>query len=159
MRSIYPCRLLTESRKDTIVEMRKTTENHFQYFSRTSFIENNRWKLTDLMLLPTVDPIDSARSRINRKTICTLTCRSTAVLLIGAALCSESRSVRPEPSYNYLITHVAFRISFVSCPVKTTIPYSHGVFLICAPRNSIWSGPKGIVFGTPISLVSSSVPS
>jgi hypothetical protein len=56
-------------------------------------------------------------------------------------------------------THVAFRMSFVSWPVNTTIPYTHGVFLNCAPLNNIWSGPNKTVFSTFISFTSSGVPS
>lgn len=95
--------------------------------------------LTVRMLLPTVDPSDSANSSMKRKTICTLTCLSTAVLLIGAA--------------------VAFLINFVSWPVNTTIPYTQGVFLICAPRRRSWSGPKGTCLGTPPAATRSTVPS
>lgn len=47
------------------------------------------------MLLPIVEPTDRTRRRIKRKTICTLTCRSTAVRLIGAAL-----NQRSEERYN-----------------------------------------------------------
>jgi hypothetical protein len=43
-------------------------------------------KQTERMLAPTVEPADSASSRMNRNTICKLTCRSTAVRLMGAAL-------------------------------------------------------------------------
>ena len=41
---------------------------------------------TDRMLLPIVEPIDRTSKNMNRKTMCTLTWRSTAVRLIGAAL-------------------------------------------------------------------------
>ncbi|EIW54583.1 phospholipid-translocating P-type ATPase [Trametes versicolor FP-101664 SS1] len=95
--------------------------------------------LTVRMLLPIVDPIDSASRNKKRNTMCTFTWRSTAVRLMGAA--------------------VAFRISFVSWPVNTTRPYAHGVFRICAPRSNNWSGPRGTCFGTPPAVTSSTVPS
>jgi len=38
------------------------------------------------MLAPMVDPMDKARRNPKRNMMCTLTCFSTAVLLIGAAL-------------------------------------------------------------------------
>ena len=45
--------------------------------------------LTVLMLAPIVEPTDRARRKMKRNIICTLTCFSTAVLLIGAALVRE----------------------------------------------------------------------
>jgi hypothetical protein len=56
-------------------------KNHQYHLACTSLSRQ-----TDRMLAPTVEPADSASSRMNRKTICKLTCRSTAVRLIGAAL-------------------------------------------------------------------------
>ena len=44
------------------------------------------------ILLPTVEPTDRTRRRMKRKTICELTCRSTAVRLIGAALNQKVRN-------------------------------------------------------------------
>lgn len=41
---------------------------------------------TARILAPIVEPIDNARRTMNKNTICTLTCLSTAVRLIGAAL-------------------------------------------------------------------------
>lgn len=78
---------------------------------------------------------------MNRYRICRLTCRSTAVRLMGASL-----SLVPSPEM-YPRTHVAFRINLVSCPAFTTIPYTHSVFRSCAPRRSIWFGPTGIFVG------------
>jgi len=48
------------------------------------------------ILLPTVEPIDRTRRRMKRNTICTLTCRSTAVRLIGAPLGQTSGDNRVE---------------------------------------------------------------
>lgn len=74
---------------------------------------------------------------MRRKTIWMLTRRSIAVRLSGAALSdiTKSRSAGTGPS-DKRFTHVAFRMSFVSCPVKTTIPYNHDVFRSCAPLSS-----------------------
>jgi hypothetical protein len=66
---------------------------------------------------------------MKRYKICMLTCRSTAVRLIGASLGVSDRKES--------MTHVAFRMSFVSCPAFTTTPYTHSVFLSWAPRNNI----------------------
>lgn len=77
------------------------------------------------MLAPMVEPTDKARRNPKRKMICTLTCLSTAVLLIGAALQDQGDEIQ-EPEW--MITHVAFRMSLVSCPVNTTMPYIQGVF-------------------------------
>ena len=54
------------------------------------------------MICPAEEMQHSAIRMMNRKMICKLTMRSSAVLLIGA--------------------EVALRISFVSWPVKTTMP-------------------------------------
>lgn len=54
------------------------------------------------MICPAEETQHRAMRMMKRKMICTLTIRSTAVLLIGA--------------------DVAFRISLVSCPVKMTMP-------------------------------------
>lgn len=121
------------SRAGTIVGSRRTTTK-----CERSTGEKSK-ALTVRMLLPIVDPIDSASRNKKRNTMCTFTWRSTAVRLMGAA--------------------VAFRISFVSWPVNTTSPYAHGVFRICAPRSNSWSGPRGTCFGTPPAVTSSTVPS
>jgi AAA+ superfamily predicted ATPase len=39
------------------------------------------------------------------------------------------------------------RMSFVSCPALTTMPYTHSVFRNWAPRSSIWFGPTGTLVG------------
>lgn len=89
--------------------------------------------LTVFILAPIVEPTDRARRKTNRKMICKLTCFSTAVLLIGAALLRHDDAQLGKE----VETHVAFRISLVSWPVKTTMPYIQGVFRSCAPRKSI----------------------
>ena len=71
------------------------------------------------MLLPMVEPRERASRRMNRNTICTLTCRSTAVRLMGAAL-ENGLSATARTSVG--ATHVALRMSFVSWPVNTTRP-------------------------------------
>lgn len=80
-----------------------------------------------------------------------LTCLSTAVRLTGASLnasaCgsvhsihAKKRSIRaqaPTTQCNvFMHTHVALRINFVSWPALITTPYTHPVFLICAPRSN-----------------------
>src|ERR1700710_944109 len=100
------------------------------------------------MLAPIVLPTERARRKTKRKIMWMFTWRSTAVRLMGAALHEEYQ----HPGENRLdqetqapkgwmeparTTHVAFCISFVSWPVNTTIPYTHGVFLNCAPLNNI----------------------
>ena len=64
---------------------------------------------------PVEETRQSATRIPKRNMIWTLTILSRAVRLMGAA--------------------VAFRISFVSCPVKTTMPYIQGVFRNVAPCN------------------------
>lgn len=99
----------------------------------------------------TVDPMahasESTRRMPRRNRICTLTMRSMAVRLIGAALQGtgpgqQGRQGRAPDLKGE--TDVALRMSLVSWPVKTTSPYSHPVLRSCAPRSSIWSGPSGV---------------
>ncbi|KAH3681603.1 hypothetical protein WICPIJ_007477 [Wickerhamomyces pijperi] len=96
---------------------------------------NHRWSVCSLVydkleesaeILITL-PNEETKAKVinnpNKARICKLMIRSTEVLLIGVA--------------------VAFLISLVSCPVKTTIPWIQPVFLKVAPLKSNWSGFKG----------------
>ena len=58
------------------------------------------------MLLPMVEPTDSTKRKMNKNTMWTLTCRSTAVRLIGAALRHYEISLRKDlAEYSRRIPH------------------------------------------------------
>lgn len=78
----YPYRQWMTFRSNTIAGWRRTTVQIWVY----SACIHALILLTERMLLPMVEPIDRASSKQNKNTIWTLTCRSTAVRLIGAAL-------------------------------------------------------------------------
>jgi len=92
-----------------MMNVRMSSMNCFARPEREEVSKRYHWELEknhDLMLLPTVDPRDNARSRTKRKTIWTLTCLSTAVRLIGAAL-DAKRSVGHLVGLDNLTLHFA----------------------------------------------------
>lgn len=91
---------------------------------------------TVLMLAPTVEPTDSARRKMKRKMICTLTCFSTAVLLIGAALSRqcETRSRRRRAlKYSRRVPH---EFCFMAGKNGDAI-YPWGISYLCAAQKHL----------------------
>ena len=91
-----------------------------------------------LMLLPMVEPTDNARRRIKRNTICTFTCLSTAVRLIGAALEIRVRESRITGKLKDIrcISHQFCFVSSKNC--KTIKPRS--ISQLCTTQqNLVWT--------------------